>query len=285
MTMGKKAIQFKRERDFNDLISHTFDFIKQEYKTLGKALLTYAGPFVLITAFLGAMYQSGLYSDPDTFNNDNPLNMLGNIYSTQYFLFMLGSIISNVVLMSVVYSYIFLYVSKGKDGFGQDEISGLVIKNFVPVLFMLLVMSFMIGFGFIFIIIPGIYLAVVFSLVIYAKFTEDLSFGDAINRSMYLIKDNWWFTFGVLIVIYMIAAFSGSIFLIPQIVLSTFYTISMVSGDFEGASMFFTIVSVVGTFASTLLYSIVYITITFIYYSQIEKKENPGLMGKIEGIE
>ncbi|MEN8119675.1 MAG: hypothetical protein ABFS35_04990 [Bacteroidota bacterium] len=282
--MEKQPINFKQERDFNDLISNTVDFIKQEYKTLGKALLTYAGPFVLITAFLGAMYQNDLYSDPDTFNNNDPLKMLGNIYSTKYFLFMLGSIVSNVVLLSVVYSYVLLYVTKGKDGFEQEEISGLVIKNFVPVLLMIFVMSFMIGFGFIFLFVPGIYLAVVFSLVIYAKFAEDLSFGNAMSRSMYLIKDYWWFTFGVLIVVYIIAFVSGSIFLLPQVALSRFYTISMQAGDFEGTSMLFTIISAIGTFASTLLYSIVYITLTFHYYSQVEKKEKPNLMNKIDDI-
>jgi len=104
------------------------------------------------------------------------------------------------------------------------------------------------------------------------------------KRSMYLIKDYWWFSFGVLIVIYLIAAFSGSIFLIPQMVLTFFYTFSLASGDFEGPSMFFTIVTVIGTFASTLIYSIIYITISFLYYSQVEKKEKPDLMNKIEGI-
>ncbi len=283
--MEKQAINFKQERDFNDLISHTFDFIKQEIKPLGKALLTYAGPFVLVTAFLGAMYQSSMYSNPSNFGGNSPLNILQNVYTTEYFLFILGSVISNVVLMSVVYSYVFLYVTKGKDGFSQEEISALVIKNFVPVLLMMIALSFMLTIGFILFIIPGIFLSIAFSLVIYAKFAEDLSFGDAMNRSMNLIKDYWWFSFGVLIVIYLIVSFSGSIFLIPQIVLSMFYTISMASGDFEGTSMFFTIVSVIGTFASTLLYSVVYITITFHYYSQVEKKEKPDLMNKIDEIE
>ncbi len=284
--MEKPAINFKQERDFNGLISHTFDFIKQEVKPLGRALLTYAGPFILVTAFLAAMYQSCLYSGMGSLHDkSNTLSMIQNIYSTKYFLFILGSIVSNAVLMLVVYSYIQLYVSKGKDGFEQDDIWKLVGRNFVPVFFILIAMSFMIGFGFIFFIVPGLYIAIAFSLVIYAKIVEDLSFGEAINRSMYLIKDNWWFTFGVLIVIYLIAAFAGSIFLIPQMVLTFLYTFTMASGDFEGPSMFFTIATVIGTFASTLIYSIIYITLAFLYYSQVEKKEKPSLMDKIDDIE
>jgi len=167
--MEKPAINFKQERDFNAIISHTFDFIKQEFKPLGIALLTYAGPFILITAFLAAMYQSGLYSDPDTFNNSNPLSVFQNIYSTKYFLFILGSIVSNVILMSVVYSYVLLYVTKGKDGFEQEDVWKLVIGNFVPVFFIIIALSFMIGIATLFFIVPGIYLAIIFSLVIYIK--------------------------------------------------------------------------------------------------------------------
>ena len=85
--MEKQTINFKQKRELNDLITHTFDFIKQEYKTLGKALLTYAGPFVLVTAFLGAMYQGSLYDNPDAFNNSNSVGGIGNIYSTQYLYF------------------------------------------------------------------------------------------------------------------------------------------------------------------------------------------------------
>lgn len=282
--MEKQTINFKQERDFNGLISHTFDFVKQEYKSLGKALLTYAGPFVLITAFLAAMYQSGLYSNPDTFSASDPFALYRNIFSGKYLLLIIGSIVSNVILMSVVYSYILLYVKKGKDGFEQDEIWQMVLRNFVPAFFMLIAMSFLIGLGTIFLIVPGIYLAVIFSLVIYSTFAENISFSDAISRSTYLIKDYWWFSFGILIVIYLIAAFSGYIFLIPQTVLAFFYTISMASGDFEGPSMFFTIMTVVGTFASTLIYSVIYITIALLYYSQVEKKEKPNLMNKIEDI-
>ncbi len=283
--MEKQPINFKQERDFNGLISHTFDFIKQEFKPLGKALLTYAGPFVLVTAFLAAMYQSDLYSDPDTFNNSNPLKMFENIYSPKYFFFILGSIVSNAILMLVVYNYVLLYVTKGKDGFEQEEIWKLVIQNFAPVFLMIIAISFMIGFGTLLFIIPGIYLAIAFSLVIFAKINENISFNEAMSRSMYLIKDSWWFTFGVLIVIYLIATFAGSIFLIPQMGLTMFYTFSLASGDFEGPSMFFTIVTVIGTFASTLIYSIIYITTAFLYYSQVEKKEKPNLMNKIDDIE
>ena len=109
--MNKHNVNFKKERDLNKVISDTIDFVKQEYKPLGKALLTYAGPFILVTSFLGAMYQNELYSNPNTFDPNNPLAALESMFSTKYYLFLFSGIISNVVLNIVVFAYILLYIS------------------------------------------------------------------------------------------------------------------------------------------------------------------------------
>lgn len=270
--MNKQLVNFKKERDFNSLISDTVAFVKQEYKTLGKALLTYAGPFILISSFLGAMYQKDLYSNPSVFDPNNPLAAFKHMFSTKYYFFLLSSAVSNVVLNLVVFSYILLYVNKGKDKFILEDVWKMTLRYIVPVLFMLLAMSFLIGVGFIF-IVPGIYLIVIFSLTIFAHMNEEIGFGEAINRSIYLIKNYWWYTFGILVVIYLIAFATGYIFLIPQSIMSSSYAQSVQSGNFEGTSALYTTLSVIGTFASSLIYAIVYIVLPMHYYSQVQKKE------------
>ncbi|MBN1252089.1 MAG: hypothetical protein JXR51_11335 [Bacteroidales bacterium] len=283
--MENQYINFKRERDFNGLISNTFDFIKQEFKPLGKALLTYAGPFILITAFIAAMYQSSIYSSPKDFASSNIFDVYSKMFSGLYFLFIISSIISNTVLILTIYSYIKLYVTKGKGNFAEEEIKHLTFKNFVPVFFSLIVMSFMIAIGSILFIVPGIYLAISLSLVMGIMILEDKTFNEAMTRSMYLIKDYWWFTFGVLIVIYLIAVFSGAIFLLPQTIMTMFYTLNAINGTAQGSvSILFTVFTVIGTFFSTLLYSLPYVTLGFHFYSQVEIKENPTLISKIDEI-
>ena len=275
LNQNKQPVVFKKERDFSALISDTIEFVKQEYKTLGKALLTYAGPFILVTSFLAAMYQNELYSNPDLFDPNNPMAAFQGIFSTKYYMFLFSGIISNVVLNLVVFAYILLYISKGKGNFKQEDIWQIVGSHFAPVFFMLVAMSFMIGIGLFVFIVPGIYLMVVFSLAIFAHMNEEISFSKAINRSMYLIKDYWLYTLGVLIVIYLIAFVAGYVFLIPQSVMASAYTESILTGNFEEPSAVFTMLSVIGTFGSSLFYAIVYIIIPMHYFNLVRKKEKP----------
>lgn len=278
-------INFKQERDFNALISDTFEFIRQEFKPLIKSLLTYAGPFILITAFLGAMYQSSIYSaigDPKEITD--PFWGFKQIYSTHYFLYLLSATISNVILSLVIYSYIKLYVERGQDNFIPEDVWRNVGHYFIPVFFATIVLGFMIAFALILLIIPGVYLGIASIFTIYIMIAENIRFGDALKRSMYLVKDYWWLTFGVVLIIYFIASFSGSIFLLPQIIYSFFIGISATKGTFEGVSSLFLIISAAGTFIATLFYSVIYITITFHYYSLVEKKDKPDLLNEINQI-
>ncbi len=278
-------INFKQERDFNALISDTFEFIRQEFKPLSKSLLTYAGPFILITAFLAAMYQSSIYSNiGDPKEITDPLWGFKTMFGTKYLLYVLSAAISNVVLTLVIYSYIKLYVERGKDNFSPEDVWRTVGYYFLPVFFITIAIGFIIGFGFVLFIIPGIYFAIALIFTVYAKMAENLSFGDAMRRSMYLVKDNWWFTLGVILIIYFIASFSGSIFLLPQIIYTFFIGLSAAKGSFEGVSSVFLIISAAGTFIATLFYSIIYITISFHYYSLVEQKDNPELMNEINQI-
>jgi hypothetical protein len=283
--MEKPIITFKKERDFNALISDTFEFIRQEFKPLIKSLLTYAGPFILITAFLGAMYQAGIYSNiGDPKQVSDPFWGFKEMYTTKYFLYLLSAAISNVMLTLVVYSYIKLYVERGKDNFSPEDVWRYVGHYFIPVFFITIAIGFIITLGILLFIVPGIYLSIALIFTIYIKMVENLNFGDAMKRSMYLVKDNWWFTLGIMLIIYFIASFSGSIFLLPQIIYTFFVGLSAAKGTFEGVSTLFLIISAAGTFIATLFYAIIYITITFHYHSLVEKKDNPELLNEINQI-
>ena len=121
--------------------------------------------------------------------------------------------------------------------------------------------------GLFFFLVLGIYLAISFSLVPAIMILNENNFNDAIKKSMFLIKDYWWFSFGLLIIIYIITIFSGSVFLLPQLLIS-----ESKENIQEGTSSLVSIFTVFGTFFSTLMYALPYLTIGFHYFSQIEKK-------------
>ena len=259
--MTEQYITFNKQRSFEQLISHTFDFVKQEFKTLVKALLTYAGPFVLVTAFLMAKYQSTLDL------NSNPLIISENTFSSIYFFLIISSVVSNTVLLLTVYGYIKLYITKGKDNFELEEIWQLIIKKFSLIFLALIAMSFIIAIGIVTFIVPGVYLAIIFSLVLPIMVFEEQTFNQAVIKSIHLIKNYWWFSFAVILVIYFITVFAGFVFSIPQSLVSPTNQVNSHSPEILNSLLI-----VFGAFFSTMLYALPYITIAFHYFSQLKKK-------------
>ncbi len=65
----------------------------------------------------------------------------------------------------------------------------------------LMIFSFLIGFGFILLVIPGIYLVVALSLGSLYFVTRKPDAIEAIKMSLHLISNHWWQMFGLLILI------------------------------------------------------------------------------------
>lgn len=282
--METLQINLKKYRDFGQLITDTFVFIKQEYKLLLRVILTYVGPFVLITAFAGAWMQTGLF---DSMNPDKMTDPFGFLQSLgmKYGLYIIAALVSTTMMMCTVYSYMFLYARRGKDGFTQEDVWEIVKEKFFPVLGLLLMIGFIIFFGIILCVIPGIYFAVVLSLVIAAKMFEDTDAGESMQRSMFLVKDDFWFALGIGFVMSLIAGMLGGIFLAPSSVLSFFVMLNSVKGESsQSFSMIFLVLNAAGTFCASIIYGIFHITMSMFYFSQVEKKESPNLINKIDQI-
>ena len=93
------------------------------------------------------------------------------------------------------------------------------------------VMGLIIFVGILLCFIPGIYISVAFSLVIAVIFFENLSLGKAFERSMFLVREDWWFTLGVGFVISLLVGFVSYILLLPATILSMFLMINSTQGE------------------------------------------------------
>ena len=108
---------------------------------------------------------------------------------------------------------------------------------------------------------------------------------DAMSRCFYLIKNKWWFTFGLLFVLGLIQGFMGFLFQIPQYIAMFFVAFN--SFDGSGINSTTEIILMVTTIISSLnllFYSISFVGIAFHYFSLVEQKEAKGLLNKIESI-
>ena len=197
-----------------------------------------------------------------------------------------------------------LYKEKGSGGFEPDEVWRIMGQKFFAVFGTTLLIAFIFGIGAgLFAIVSSVsvvlavllilgylvfalYIGVSISLFIASYVFEDVSIQASIERSRFLVKDYWWYTFGLAIVISIIAALGQYIFLAPQLVMTMIITFTSMGGGeaFEGSSILMTIFTVIGTFGSYLLYAIPHTTMALHFHSQVEKKESPNLINKIDQI-
>lgn len=132
--------------------------------------------------------------------------------------------------------------------------------------------------GFVFCIIPGIYLAIVFSLVIPTIVIENASFGYAFNKSFRLIRDNWWTVFGVIFVMGLIVGLANGLASTPLSLITLMTRFFTVKSFVLPLIIFFSILENI----LIVTHSLTAISISMCYFNLSEQKEGTGLMDRIE---
>jgi len=199
----ENGIDLKRPRDFGAVFTTTFAFLKQEFRPLGMAILYIVFPFILISAISLVLFMNRFkpfIMNPEAIPSSGFLMEILLFYILMILIFL----VTNVLLTSTVNNYIALYVEKGRGNFNVADVSARIGTNFWQILFTVILTGIMIAIGYMFCIIPGIYLAVSMCFVYIAITYDKKGFGDALSRSFEISHFQWWSTFLLLIVIYLI---------------------------------------------------------------------------------
>lgn len=284
--MEKTNFEFKKERDFGSILNATFAFIKQEFKPLFKSVIVYAGPFILLAAIAAGYYQANVMNSMFLFKNPNFSHNLENFLF--YFALLMGaSVLSYTMMITTVYSYIKLYIDKGRNGFEFEDVGRLIAHNFLKVFGTTILLFLLIAIGTVFCIIPGIYLGVSLCLIFPILILEDNSFRNSFSRSFSLTHYQWWWTLLLLIVIYLIVGVASYILAVPQMIISFVYGFNSIKAGADASGTMrdtMLIVTACVTFINSLLGLIPFIAIALQYFNIVEKKESPGLLQKIDRI-
>ncbi len=311
-----KAIELQRARDFSQKMNATFEFIRQNFNSLGKSILFIAGPSVLvgsllIGAFMGELMtlSTGLQSaagNPDAFGD----YFLSVNFWLQFILMFVFLFISFIVTIATINCYLILYDEKKSNQIEVPEVWERVRLTFwtylgttllfflvlilayiillIPVVVLGAISGFLVFVGVLLFVGGIVYLIFSASLTYFIQSYEKKNFIEAIIRSFQLVNNGkWWSTFGLIFILQLIMGVSSYIFLIPYYVI--LFTSSMHSAS-TGSPMefsdsmkiwsmvFFTLYYM----AQMLLYSLPNIGIAFQYFNLVELKEARGLMSKIE---
>jgi len=284
----QKVTLFK-VRNFGEIFNDTFSFIRQNLWPLVRPSIIIAGPlFFLSGLFLGSgmgqYYKTALgsvgedvtdFGAMDSFSMDMVVS-----YGIGYFFIIVGY----VLFIAIINSYIILYRGSGN---GTYEITTTMVwqeakKHLGWLMFTFIVVSFLIGIGFIFCLIPGIFLSVPLSLIFILRMEErKLSLGEALKKCFKLTENYWWLTFGIILLLSLIYSLVGSTISLPVSFLlmgSAFLDAGLIDTVAQSLLMGIT------HLFTFLLSGILYVGIAITYYSHRERMEGISLANKIDSL-
>ena len=278
----KEKIEFRKAREFGEIIGDTFLFIKQNFAPLMKAFFAMSGIFIvggMVSAAMAQLQVVGISQTAGKAYNENLTTMFYN-FGFNYVFVIIFMICSYTAMYVSVLSYVALYIQKGKQAPSVNEVWGYFKYYFFRVMGSGIVMSLFGVVCFICCLIPGIYVFPIITLFYAIMILENGTLGHSFNRSFKLIKDEWWMTAATMLVVYIIFYAFSMIVQLPSII------IMMVSAFTSGERTItstYAIVSSISQYVSYIFMIIPIISSALIYYNLVERKENLGLFNRIDG--
>jgi hypothetical protein len=264
----QEKVELNKIRSFGEIINDSILFFKQNWRPLLKSYFYICGFFWIASLIVTVL------------NQVNTLERVAqgeSIFTFTYFLALLFTFVSSIMTMLTVYSYISLYKEKGNEAPGVDEVWSFVKYYFFRVFGNYIVIFICAVIGFFFCIIPGLYLGVAFSLFMPIMIVENSTLSYAFNRCFQLIKNNWWFTFGIILISFVIIVTAMLAVGIPVAIIAFGVTFLTNAHSFD----VYQYATIGVTHLLQFLYIYPYIVIGFTYFSFVEQKDEGTLLQRI----
>ena len=291
--MQNNYILFKKQRDLGTIISDTFKFIRQEYKTIFRLYLKHVGWLLLLVVATGTYYQyTSLNSANSLLENGAEAFLLNTFQNTglSVLLVFLTSIAYSAMSLTTINSIIKSYVDN-RGEIKDEEVSLYIGRFFGQTLLSLFVVGILCFIGFLLCFLPGVYLAVPLSLIFSVIVFQEKSFSDGFSECFQLIKQNWWITFATVLVISILVSLVGGIFQLPVIILTAVETFTSLeegagtSGALGlGNNWLYLSLYIFASIAQYILGLITLISLALIYFNLNEIHNKTGTLEDIDGI-
>ena len=307
--MNQEKINLQQARDFGETFSVSVKLIRQNFKIFFQCLILLAGPFILMSSVAGAFYQSGALSFT-TSGMSNPMDILQQ-FGWTYLIFIIATIIANLVMLGTVYSFMITYQEKGPGNFTVNDVGQKLIQSignillifiaifFISVIVIAIVVGIVMAIG---IAVPalGILLGLLiliglllvgppifwqFSVVYLVNMKEDKTVSESFGKTRQVMKDNFWWTWVIVVCGSIAIGIMGFVFALPQAIYQMVLMFSAMGGQGDSeVSIPFMIVATICTFCATLIQSMIHILNGIHYYSLDEQKHGQGLIERINEI-
>ncbi|MEJ2904629.1 hypothetical protein [Pedobacter panaciterrae] len=275
-------LEFRKLREFGEIINDMFQFIKQNFKPLMKTYIYLCGFFVLAGMLAAIMYQVGLQKINFGYGgnqaNANPFNRFGQLFSFNYFVVIIFSLLNYTAITVSTLSFIALYVQKGNQAPTVEEVWSYFKYYFLRVFGSSIAVCIFLIICLLFCGLPFFYVFPAMSLFYSIMVVENGSFEYSFSRSFKLLKDQWWVTAGAIFVIWIITYACMSMASMPAIILTMVSAFTKASG---GMSTFIIVISTVIQYVCQVFMILPVIGVTLCYFNLVERLDNTGLLERI----
>lgn len=267
-------IEFKKERKAGEMLTDTFGFLRAEFKPLAKVFFAIVLPTLVVMLLAnGAMiYFTGMGST----------SAVGIGVSS--LIFIVAMLFAYAYSQSTVLYYIKSYIDN-KGQINEDEIKSNVKSSVGRFIGLSFTIGITVGFGFLLLIIPGVYAVIPLSLAFCFLVFKNQGVSEAFSSSFALAKGYWWSIFGCIFLVGLIVMVLTYLFAMPA-ALYDLFRIGFISGSLEAPT--FDIISLflnlIGTFAQYVLGVITIVCTAFIYFDLNEIKHQTGALEQIDAL-
>jgi len=296
--MENQTFEFEKQRDFGSVVGDSLFFFTRNFKSFLFGFLLYIGPFFLIGAF-GMIYAGMVFPDMFDPQFSGTGVFLGLLVFIPFIVF--ASIMMVAFVCAMVQKYQRQPIGPLAEGIWPDVRRNL-LPTFVVFLafFVILVIPFVL-IGILAFLAGGeiavvilmllsipfiIYLSIPMTMLLAVHVLEKNSIGASLKRAFYLVREKWWVTFGIYIVISILASIASYIFMLPAYIVFMAKTLGSVgTGEISPEfGLWFGIMYACGFLGSlfTGMYQVLGMILQ--YYSLREQKEGAGLLKRIQNI-
>jgi len=288
----KQLIQFKKQRDLGAILNDTFSFLRHEYKPFFALILQITLPY-LILFFVGLGFLLFTVGDfmEIVATGSSPLegqemNLLLLIVST--LVLAIAGILVFALSNSTTIHYIKSYI-KNDGEVNTENVKNNIKETFWSFVGLSILKWIALIVGFMLCFFPGVYLVVPMSVVFCIMVFEKKTAMDAFSDSFKFIKDEWWITFLVLLVIGILIAIIGGVLSIPATIYS-YIKMGIFSGEFDPElnpleiykDPVYIVLNLINYAFRIFLNFITLIATVFIYFNINEKKNFSGTFEQID---
>ncbi|WEK19091.1 MAG: hypothetical protein P0Y49_20145 [Candidatus Pedobacter colombiensis] len=276
-----EKLELKKLRAFGEIINDTFLFIKENFRPLLKVFVYLCGFFILagmIAAIMQQLETKAFVNGISKMGASAWRTNLSQIFTFNYLLVVIFSICSSAAILVSTLSFIALYIQKGNVAPTPDEVWSYFKYYYFRVFFSNIFTLLIVIVGFMFCLVPGIYLFPAMSLLFPIMVLENANFQYSFERSFKLLKNQWWVTAGSIFILWVIAYACMTFASVPAAVLT-------MAGTFlpglEGWSQAMIVVGTIIQYLSYVFLMIPVIGVSLCFFNLVEIQESTGLMDRI----